>query len=281
MVIYLKERISKSREKARDFARQIEMATVEDLVSQVEMDLINTAFVMTLSRQRLQQKNLTPSVIAAKIKEELNTEVSMEGYKLCLKPKELTLSGLRKISLKVKKIPLHGIKGINRVVVKLEDNEYVVYTEGSNLAEVLKLPEVDANRTTTNDIHEINNVLGIEATRSAIINELLKTLGEQGLEVDVRHLMMVADMMTDSGELRQIGRHGVSGKKSSILARASFEITTKHLLDACIRGERDNLNGIIENVITGQAIPLGTGMVELTRQEGKTLGSKQGNTSSG
>jgi DNA-directed RNA polymerase subunit A" len=66
----------------------------------------------------------------------------------------------------------------------------------------------------------------------------------------------------------------VSGKKSSILARASFEITTKHLFDACIRGERDELNGIIENVITGQAIPLGTGMVELTRQEGKTLGSK-------
>ena len=69
--------------------------------------------------------------------------------------------------------------------------------------------------------------------------------------------------MTNTGNLRQIGRHGISGKKASALARASFEITIKHLLDASLRGDIDPLNGITENVIIGQIIPLGTGNIDL------------------
>jgi len=110
----------------------------------------------------------------------------------------------------------------------------------------------------------------VEAARNAIINEAVKTLEEQGLDVDIRHIMLVADMMTTLGTVKQVGRHGVSGEKASVLARASFEITTKHLLDACIHGESDKLDGIIENIIAGQPIPLGTGSVELTmRREGE------------
>ena len=70
---------------------------------------------------------------------------------------------------------------------------------------------------------------------------------------------------TAKGDLRQIGRHGISGQKASVLARASFEVTVKHILEASVRGERDNLNGIAENVIVGQMIPLGTGTVSLLR----------------
>jgi len=86
--------------------------------------------------------------------------------------------------------------------------------------------------------------------------------------------MLVADMMTSTGSIRQIGRHGISGEKASVLARASFEITTQHLFDACIHGEADRLSGIIENVIAGQPIPLGTGMVELQMKGGGSRGSK-------
>jgi len=92
--------------------------------------------------------------------------------------------------------------------------------------------------------------------------------------VDVRHIMLAADMMTASGTVKQMGRHGVSGGKASVLARASFEITTKHLLEACVHGESDRLNGIIENVIAGQPIPLGTGSVELAMRRGKESGRK-------
>lgn len=274
MTIYLTEKLAKNRDKARAFAQEIEMTTVEDVVSQTETDLINMEFVVTLDRARMRQKDLTPAKVASVIKAALKTEVIVEGNKLRIKPEAPTPSDLRRIAVKAKGIPLRGVEGINRVVVKMEGNEYVVYTEGSNFAEILALPEVDKTRTVTNDIREIEEVLGVEAARNAIINEAVKTLEEQGLDVDIRHIMLVADMMTNDGEVRQIGRHGVSGGKASVLARASFEVTTKHLLDACIRGEADKLDGIIENVIAGQPIPLGTGSVELVMRRGEKVGSK-------
>ena len=274
MVIYLTEKLAKSRDKARAFAQEIEMTNVEDIVSQTETDLINMEFAVTLDRARMHQKDLTPTKVASVIKEALKTEVITEGNKLRIKPENPTPADLRRIAVKAKAVPLRGVEGINRVVVKMEGNEYVVYTEGSNLADILTLPEVDKTRTVTNDIREIEEVLGIEAARNSIINEAVKTLEEQGLDVDIRHIMLVSDMMTNDGEVRQIGRHGVSGGKASVLARASFEVTTKHLLDACIRGESDRLDGIIENVIAGQPIPLGTGSVELVMRREEKVGSK-------
>jgi DNA-directed RNA polymerase subunit A" len=274
MTIFLKEKFAKSKEKAREFAQKIELTTVEDLALQTEADLINMVFVVNLNRSHLQRRELTPTKAASTIKDALKIDVSIGGYKLRMKPSTATLAELRKLATKVRTLPLRGIKGITRVVVKMEKDEYVVYTEGSNFADVLAMPEVDQTRTVTNNIHEIEEVLGIEAARNAVIIETVKTLDEQGLDVDLRHIMLVADMMTASGELMQVGRHGVSGGKASVLARASFEITTKHLLDACVRGEKDMLDGIIENVIAGQPIPLGTGSVELVMRRETEGGSK-------
>jgi DNA-directed RNA polymerase subunit A" len=132
----------------------------------------------------------------------------------------------------------------------------------------MKVKGVDFTRTITNNIYEIYEVLGIEAARNAIIKEAKSTLEEQGLEVDDRHIMLVADAMTSDGELRQIGRHGVAGEKQSILARAAFEMTVNNLLDAAVRGDVDYLRGITENIIVGQPIKLGTGDVELISKIG-------------
>jgi len=268
--IYLKEKYARSKEKARTFAQTIELTTVEDVILQTETDLINMVLVFNLDRSRMQRRELTPSKVASAIKGALKVDALIDGYKLRIKPTTQSLSELRRLAAKVRALPLHGIKGINRVVVKMEGDEYVVYTEGSNFSEILTMPEVDQTRTVTNNIHEIEDVLGVEAARNAIINEAVETLEEQGLDVDIRHIMLVADMMTTLGTMKQVGRHGVSGEKASVLARASFEITTKHLLDACIHGESDRLDGIIENIIAGQPIPLGTGSVELAmRREGE------------
>ena len=86
---------------------------------------------------------------------------------------------------------------------------------------------------------------------------------EGGLAVDIRHIMLVADMMTTTGDVQQIGRHGISGKKASVLARAAFEITVPNIIEAAVKGESDPLEGVTENVIVGQSIPIGTGLVEL------------------
>ena len=159
---------------------------------------------------------------------------------------------------------IKGIDGIERVIIRKEPGEgYVIYTEGSNFEEVLKVEGVDPYRTTTNDIQAIARVLGIEAARNMIINEAHDTLLEQGLHVDIRHIMLVADIMTVDGTVRAIGRHGVSGEKSSVLARAAFEITVNHLLRAARRGEVDDLDGVAENIIVGQPIKVGTGAIKL------------------
>jgi len=122
---------------------------------------------------------------------------------------------------------------------------------------------VDKTRTTTNNIFEIYQTLGIEAARGALVREIISTLEEQGLEVDIRHIYLVADLMTSKGFLQQIGRHGVAGTKTSVLARAAFEITVPTLAEAAVRGETEELRGVTENVIVGLPIPVGTGMIDV------------------
>jgi DNA-directed RNA polymerase subunit A" len=166
-------------------------------------------------------------------------------------------------------IVFKGIEDVSRVVIRKEevesgDEEFVLYTEGSAFNKALKIEGVDPTRTTCNNIHEIYRSLGVEAARETLINETRNTLEEQGLDnVNVRHLMLVADIMTNRGEIESIGRHGISGNKESVLARAAFEVTVNHLLDAAIHGEVDDLNGVTENVIVGKPIRLGTGDVDL------------------
>ena len=164
------------------------------------------------------------------------------------------------------------------MLVTEESGEWVIRTDGSNLSKVLEVVGVDTSRTSTNNIHEIAKTLGVEASRNALVNEAKGVLEDQGLDVDVRHVMLVADMMTTTGDVQQIGRHGISGKKASVLARAAFEITVPNIVEAAVKGESDPLAGVTENVIVGQSIPIGTGLVELymstfdkqAKQGGKT-----------
>lgn len=273
MTVYLEPPYSKDKEKARALAQEIEMTTVEDIISEMETDLINMQLLLSLNRSRLRQRDLTPSKVAEILSQELGPKVkiNMDENKIRIRMAEGEgLSELRRLAARVRKLRLKGIRDITKVVVKKEGEEYVIYTEGSNFAEVLKIKGVDKKRTVTNNIREIEEILGIEAARNALIKEMMETLKEQGLEVDIRHIMLVADMMTAKGEVRQIGRHGVSGEKSSVLARAAFEITLKHLLEASLRGEVDRLRGVTESIITGNPIPLGTGAVRLVMQGGKS-----------
>jgi len=139
--------------------------------------------------------------------------------------------------------------------------EFYIVTEGSNLSEVLRVRGVDHTKTFTNNIHEIAEVLGIEAARNAIINEIMRVLSDAGLDVDIRHVMLVADMMTFTGRIRQIGRLGIAGEKESVIARAVFEMTVKNLYDAAALGATENFLGVSEKSIVGQPPPVGTGIV--------------------
>ncbi|AEK72693.1 MULTISPECIES: DNA-directed RNA polymerase subunit A'' [Thermococcus] len=265
MTVYLDEKHRYDREKALEVARRIEGTTLENLAREMSIDILNYEFVVDIDLERLEKAGLDMEKVQRKLEGSFKSaEFEVDGYTLIMRPKKVgKLSDLRRLAEKVKKHRLKGLSGVGKTIIRKEGDEYVIYTEGSNFKQVLKVPGVDPTRTRTNNIWEIADVLGIEAARNAIIEEIVNTMREQGLEVDVRHIMLVADMMTLDGVILPIGRHGIVGEKASVLARAAFEITTQHLFEAAERGDEDPLNGVVENVLIGQPVPVGTGMVKL------------------
>jgi DNA-directed RNA polymerase subunit A' len=260
MVIYLDKKHRKDREAAVKIARNILYTTLENIAEAIYQDPVRGEIVVELSEAMMRDRGVTIEDLKEKVKL-ANCAVKISGKRIYIKPKKP--EALRRLLEKVSSIHIKGIPGIKRVLITEERGEWVIRTDGSNLPKVLEVYGVDATRTVTNNIHEIARTLGIEAARNALINEAKNVLDEQGLDVDIRHVMLVADMMTFTGEVQQIGRHGVSGKKASVLARAAFEITVPNIIEAAVRGEADPLEGVTENVIVGQTIPVGTGLVEL------------------
>ena len=263
MTIFLEKDYAFDRDKARELAWKIE-ATYIGVLGSMSTDITDMKVVVELNKKALVQRNMTAKEVSEKINEELDASSYITGDSLIMKPGEPSYRQLLQLVKSVHSVILKGIKGIKRVVIRKEESgEYVLYTEGSTLKEVLAIDGVDPTRTRTNNVNEIYEVMGIEAARAALIHEATETLKEQGLNVDVRHIMLVSDIMTVDGEVKPIGRHGISGEKASVLARAAFEVTVSHLLDSGIAGDVDELRGVTENVIVGQPIRLGTGNVKL------------------
>ncbi len=262
MEVYLNAPFNKDYNKTKQIASEIEQVTLEK-VAEVKEDFEKKAIQIKFDEDALKDHSISLDQAIEKIKVVAPYEGS-GGKTITIKPKVDTLRNVRKVTNKLRVVTLKGIEGISRaIIIEKEGSEYTLATEGSNLQEVFKIDAVDNRRTTTNDVVEISKVLGIEAARNAIMVELLKVLEAQDLDVDMRHLMLIADSMTVTGEVESIGRHGLAGKKASVLARAAFEETSKHLINACVRGEKDKLTGITENIIIGQTIPCGTGEVDL------------------
>jgi len=288
MLIYLEETNLKGKplntdEKAvRKIAAALEMTTTLD-IAQIDVDVTQRHITMKLINKNLRIKQMSGAEVRDKLSRALRLYIQADNED---RPKVLTIipgvtkeddlatlatdpptyTALLQLEEKIKKLRLKGLAGISRANVQgpsRDTGEYYISTIGSNLPVVSEFAGVDRSKTYTNNIEEINKFLGIEAARQAVINEMYDTLEGAGLEVDIRHLITVADVMTSEGNYRAIGRHGVSGTKHSILARSAFEVTVTHLLQAGVIGERDELSGVTENIIVGQPVSLGTGSVNL------------------
>ncbi len=262
--IYLKKKFE-NKEDATRLAEEIVEKRVRDVISNISINLSENNLELELSKKR------KLDTVAKKLKEILKAfDVKEKSGNIIIKPNlaknKLGVeeeTDIKKVREKILSASVEGIKGITSAIVRREGEEWTINTVGSNFEEILKLEEVDDTRTITNNIFEVESVLGVEAARNSVLNEATNTLNEQGLDVDVRHINLVGDIMTFSGKVEAIGRYGVAGGKSSILARAAFEETIKHLVKASVRNEKDELKGIFENVMIGQVIPAGTGMFEL------------------
>ena len=178
-------------------------------------------------------------------------------------------------------LQLQGVEGIRKVFLRQtnhvapepdgsgfkKESEWVLDTEGVNLLQVLAHPGVDATRTMSNDLIEIINDLGIEAVRQALLRELRSVIEFDGSYVNYRHLAILCDVMTSRGHLMAITRHGINRSEAGPLAQCSFEETVDILMRAAAFAERDNMEGVSENIMLGQLCPLGTGAFDLLLNE--------------
>ena len=279
MTVHLEGEHATDRERAKEVVWEIEATRVlalGDVSTNVADMLVSVDLNEETLRERWPRVEALEDIvadIAGTVESKLGVETTVAGTRIEFGPEQPSYRELLQLVEELREIVFKGLDDVSRVVIRKEDiedpdaeadKEFVLYTEGSALGKVLDIDGVDGSRTTCNNIHEIHRQLGIEAAREAIIEETMDTLEEQGLgDVNIRHLMLVADIMTNRGEIQSIGRHGISGNKESVLARAAFEVTVNHLLEAAIHGEVDDLNGVTENVIVGKPIKLGTGDVDL------------------
>jgi len=270
MNIFLTEEYRHDQQKAKTVANQIEITELND-IADLQADLTNLVITVKPDEETLKNKGLSFDELLEVISKVRKIDAKKQKNKsIKVTLDDPSYKTLLDINEKLKNLKVKGVDGINRIIIRKEPGEgYVIYSEGSNLEEVLQIEGVDKYRTETNDIQSVGRVLGVEAARNMIIQEAHNTLSEQGLNVDKRHIMLVADLMTADGEIKAIGRHGISGEKTSVLSRAAFEITVNHLLHASRKGEIDDLEGVAENIIVGQPVNLGTGAIELAMKRTK------------
>ena len=166
-------------------------------------------------------------------------------------------------------IVLRGVKGINNVVMRkvngvmrkeesayVKNTVWVLDTTGTNLLQVLALDTIDVTRTVSNDIQEIYRVLGIEAARVAILNELMDSFDTT--YINHHHLSVLCDRMTANETMVSIFRHGINNDNIGPIAKASFEETPEMFLKAARHAELDNMRGVSANVMCGQEGYYGT-----------------------
>lgn len=269
MDIYLDKESKKSREKAIEVARNVLQTKVSAIISTTETDYA-TEIKLILSENRLRERGCTVADVEAALQSNKKFKMETNDDIITLKlVEESDAPTVITIRNKVLNTTVKGVPDIARVTLVQKDDEWVIQTTGSNIAKVLEVKGIDKENVRTNNVFEIAGTLGIEAARNALINELSNTLEDQGLEVDVRYIMLVSDLMCSRGYMQQIGRHGIAGTKDSVLARAAFEITVPTIAHAALGGEIEQLKGVTENVIVGSNIPIGSGTVDLYMQVAK------------
>ena len=221
------------------------------------------------------QLDVTPKSVAQQITKNIkNTQVDFLGSDMlhvCYKvPKAAKVTDtssdyfeLQSIVHALPDLLVQGIPGIGRAVISKEQERFKLLVEGYDLRAVMNTPGVNGAKTRSNHISDVERVLGIEAARSTIINEIREVMESHHLSVDERHIMLLGDLMSSRGEILGITRFGIAKMKDSVLMLASFEKTTDHLFEAAAHARKDPIQGVSECIIMGLPMQIGTGSFKL------------------
>ncbi|KAJ3108015.1 hypothetical protein HDU97_002595 [Phlyctochytrium planicorne] len=183
--------------------------------------------------------------------------------------KATTFNMMQSLKRQLPKVPIKGIPTVSRAVISKidpKDSKLQLLVEGSGLLEVMGTEGIEGKQTRSNSIVESCTILGIEAARTKIIDEIVYTMESHGMTIDKRHVMLLADLMTFKGEVLGITRFGIAKMKDSVLMLASFEKTTDHLFEASFHGKKDQINGVSECIIMGIPMGIGSGIFQLLQK---------------
>jgi DNA-directed RNA polymerase subunit A' len=244
---------------ARIVAEKIKEIKLKDIASEINLDFGNKNIEIKIDKEGLRRTHMGLKKIVDRLKD-LGYKVKEKVDAITLDGEEMSFREIYKLKEKLKNTIVSGVKGVEQILVVKREKDYVIITLGSNLQDVIQLKEVNPEKTMSNDFYEVAEIFGIEAARELLILEIKEVLKTQGLDIDIRHLKLVADSMTNTGEVKGVTRMGIIAQKSSILARATFETPVPQFIKAAIKGGKDELTSVIENIILNQPVPVGTGL---------------------
>ncbi len=264
--IYLTGDAKKNIEKTEQIVKKISEVKMSTIIKRTLENFSKGMIKLVVEEQSMSANNLTPSQVAQKLSKKLNISAMVDKDKnILVKLKTKNVAEIRAMSVKIMKEVVQGIPDVGKAIVQQDNKtgEFYIIAAGSNIKDIIEVEGIDKSRLYTNDVFAMYGLFGVEAARNTLVNELRKTLKEQKIGVDTRHLMLIGDAMTYSGLIKGVGRHGLSGQKNSVFAKAAYEETVKHLVNAAAFSETDNMRGVTENILVGKQIPLGTGSVRL------------------
>lgn len=277
----------KNADEARGVKGRIEKTLLGEVSEYIEeVFLPNSCFILVkLAMDRIKLLKLEVDVDSIrfaicstrKLKLKPQQVTALSKSELCIYPSESSKSSLHYTMQQLKSdlpnVLIKGHKNVNRAIIHVDEAQgdtYKLLVEGDDLLSVMSTVGVKGTAATSNNTAEVEKVLGIEAARATIKNEINVTMKSHGMSIDTRHVMLLADLMTFKGEVLGITRFGLAKMKESVLMLASFEKTSDHLFDAALHGQTDSIDGVSECIIMGIPMSIGTGMFKLLHKPDKT-----------
>lgn len=270
MKIYMKDK-KISEDKLKIIANKIKETRLTEFATNIDIDTEENIVSIDLNSKELKKYSIEIDSLISYLDKKIRKSAEVKDGKT------LIVKGTSSSSLKdlmgIKELALssivYGVKGIKDVSLIKEGEEYVILTQGISVKQVMAIEEVDNSRIYASDIHEVYANFGIEAARQTIINEIMEVVNSQGLSINERHVILIADTMTYQGETKGMTRYGVVADKLNVLTKASFETPLKHISKGAIMNESNKLNSITENVMTNQMVYVGTGMPKVAVKDRK------------
>lgn len=264
MKIYLESK-GMNEEKCKLIASKIKETKLLEFATNTDINVEDRIVTIDLDLKSLKKFEIDPENLISYLDKKIRKSTKVEGKSLIVTGEETDglkdLMGIKELALSS---IVFGIKGISDVSLLKDGNEFVIVTQGIALKHIMEIPEVNKSKIYCNDVVEVFDAFGIEAARKVIINEIMEVVKSQGLSINERHVLLIADIMTVSGEARGMTRYGIVAEKMNVLTRASFETPLKHISAGAVMHETNRLTSITENVMTNQLVNVGTGIPKIS-----------------